>query len=211
MSVETVLDVGCGTGGLLRLARKAGHTGRLCGLDPADAMLQQARKQPDIEWVRGKAASGAWDQEFELIIMTGHAIQVILEDDEIHATLAAIRSALTEHGRFAFETRNPRVRAWERWIPQNATEVVDATGSIVRKWHEIEAVHGDIVSYTNTFTSPNWDRPLITRSAQRFLDANSLSSFLSTAGLAIDEQFGDWDRQPLTDASPEIITIARRE
>jgi hypothetical protein len=31
-----------------------------------------------------------------------------------------------------------------------------------------------------------------------------LSSFLSDAGLAIAEQFGDWDAQPLTDVSPEI-------
>jgi hypothetical protein len=37
-----------------------------------------------------------------------------------------------------------------------------------------------------------------------------LSSFLSGAGLVIEEQFGDWDRSPLTDTSPEIITIARR-
>jgi hypothetical protein len=36
-----------------------------------------------------------------------------------------------------------------------------------------------------------------------------LSAFLSGAGLAIEEQFGDWTRQPLTGASPEIITIAR--
>jgi hypothetical protein len=36
-----------------------------------------------------------------------------------------------------------------------------------------------------------------------------VSKFLSDAGLAIDEQSGDWDRQPLTDMSPEIITIAR--
>jgi hypothetical protein len=47
------------------------------------------------------------------------------------------------------------------------------------------------------------------RSTLRFLDADSVSWFLSDAGLAIEEQFGDWDRQPLTDASPEIITIAR--
>ena len=54
------------------------------------------------------------------------------------------------------------------------------------------------------------DRPKVSRSTLRFLDAESLSSFLSDAGLAIEEQFGDWDRQPLTDTSPEIITIARR-
>ena len=63
MSAETVLDVGCGTGELLRLARQAGHSGRLSGVDPANAMLQQARKRPDIEWVLGAAASGAGDRQ----------------------------------------------------------------------------------------------------------------------------------------------------
>jgi len=66
------------------------------------------------------------------------------------------------------------------------------------------------VTYTTTFTSPSWDRPQILHGRQRFLDLDSLSSFLSAAGLAIAEQFGDWDRQPLTDTSPEIITIAKR-
>lgn len=210
MSAESVLDVGCGAGGLLRLARQAGHTGRLCGLDPAEAMLQQARKRPDIEWVLGDATVGAWDQEFDLVVMTGHAIQVIMEDAEIRATLAAIRSALTEHGRFVFETRNPLVRAWESWTPDNAVEIVDAAGAVVRKWHEIDTVDGNVVTYTSTFTSPGWDRPQILQGRQRFLGVDSLSSFLSGAGLAIEKQFGNRERQPLTDASPEIITIARR-
>jgi hypothetical protein len=34
--------------------------------------------------------------------------------------------------------------------------------------------------------------------------------FLSDADLAIEQEFGDRGRQPLTRASPEIITIARR-
>ncbi|MEK8169819.1 winged helix-turn-helix transcriptional regulator [Streptomyces sp. M19] len=43
MSARSVLDVGCGTGALLRGARENGHTGRLCGLDPAVGMLEVAR------------------------------------------------------------------------------------------------------------------------------------------------------------------------
>ena len=39
-------------------------------------------------------------------------------------------------------------------------------------------------------------------------DLDALSRFLSDAGFAIEQQFGDWERQPLTDDSPEIITIA---
>ena len=210
MSAESVLDVGCGTGELLRTARKAGHTGRLCGLDPAEAMLDQARKRPDIEWVHGDLASVDWRSEFDLVVMTGHAFQVLLEDDQLHASLSAIRSALTEDGRFVFETRNPSTRGWEAWTPDNAVEISHG-GNVVRMAHQVETpVAGDVVSFTATYTSPSWDEPLVSRSTLRFLDADSLSTFLSGAGLIVEEQFGDWDRRPLTDTSPEIITVARR-
>ena len=142
--------------------------------------------------------------------MTGHAFQVFVEDDQLHASLAAIRSALTEDGRFVFETRNPSVRGWETWTPDNAVEIAHG-GNVVRMAHQVETpVAGDVVSFTATYTSPSWDEPLVSRSTLRFLDADSLSAFLSGAGLIIEEQFGDWGKQPLTDMSPEIITVARR-
>jgi hypothetical protein len=174
-------------------------------------MLAQAAKRSDVEWILGDLASVGWDRQFDLVVMTGHAFQVLVDDDELRASLAAIRSALTEEGRFAFETRNPLVRAWERWTPDNAVEATDTSGGVVRMEHEVETpVEGDIVSFTTTFESAGWDRPQVSRSTLRFLDAESLSSFLSAGGLAIEEQFGDWDRQPPTDTCPEIITVARR-
>jgi hypothetical protein len=75
-------------------------------------MLDQARTRSDIEWILGDLVSVDWDQEFNLVVMTGHAFQVLVEDDEIRASLTAIRSALTEEGHFAFDTRNPLVREW---------------------------------------------------------------------------------------------------
>jgi ubiquinone/menaquinone biosynthesis C-methylase UbiE len=210
MSAGAVLDVGCGTGALLHRVRKSGHSGRLCGLDPADGMLRQARRRSDIEWVHGDLGGVAWDQEFDLVIMTGHAFQVLL-DDEIRTALAAIRSALVDGGHFAFETRNPLAREWESWTPENAVEVVDAGGTAVRMTHEVETpVDGQFVSFRTTFTSSAWAHPQMSHSTLRFLDAEALSQSLSEAELAIEEQFGDWDRRPLTDTSPEIITVARR-
>ena len=211
MSARAVLDVGCGTGALLRLARESGHTGRLCGLDPANGMLNQARRWPDIEWVHGDLAGIRWDREFDLVVMTGHAFQEFIADDEIRAAFAAIRSALIDGGHFAFETRNPLVRAWERWPERYSGEVTDATGAVVRCAYRVETpVVGGVVQSISTFTSPGWDHPEVSRGTLRFLDAASLSAFLSGAGLMIEEQFGDWAGNPPTDTSPEIITIACR-
>jgi SAM-dependent methyltransferase len=211
MSAGAVLDVGCGTGALLHGAREAGHRGRLCGLDPAGGMLQQARKRSDVEWVLGDLSSVAWDQDFDLVVMTGHAFQVFVGDDELRAALAAIRAALRDSGRFGFETRNPLVRAWEAWTPDHAVEIVGTAGESVRMAHEVERpVDGEVVAFRTTFTSAAWQRPEVSHSRLRFLDTGKLSSFLSDAGLTIEQQYGDWDRQSLTATSPEIITIARR-
>jgi len=209
MSAEAVLDVGCGTGAILHGARRAGHAGRLCGLDPAGAMLAHARTRSDIEWILGDLAAVEGQRAFDLVVMTGHAFQVFLEDDEVRSSLTAIRSVLVDDGRFAFETRNPGARTWEHWTPDHAVEVVCPDGAAVRMAHQVEPPRGDLVSFTITFTSTRWDRPRTSRSTLLFLDADALSTFLADAGLAIEEQFGDWDRQPLADRSPEIITIAR--
>ena len=211
MSARSVLDVGCGTGALLRAARRSGHTGRLCGLDPADAMLEQARRCADIEWILGDVASVPWEREFNLIVMTGHVFQVFIDDGELHASLEAIRSALTDDGRFVFETRNPVARAWEAWTPDHAVEIADGTGAVVRMAHQVDRpVAGDIVSFTTTYTSTAWKQPEVSRSRLRFMKAEALSRALASAGLLIEDQFGNWDRSPLTDTSPEIITTARR-
>lgn len=212
MASESVLDVGTGTGLLLRKARELGHDGRLVGLDPAGAMLDIGRRdRPDVEWITGDLSTCAFEDEFDLIVMTGHAFQVFVEDDHIRKTLDAVRRALTDDGRFAFETRNPADRYWERWIPENATQIDHPDGGVVRMEHQAEfPVEGDVVSFTTTFTSPTFSGPERSRSTLRFLDAEALAGFLTDAGLVIVEQYGYWDRSPLTDTSPEIITIARQ-
>ncbi len=192
LRARAVLDVGCGTGALLRLARESGHAGRLIGLDPAAGMLDQARRWPDIEWVHGDLASVGWEREFDLVVMTGHAFQEFIADDELREALAAIRSALVAGGRFAFETRNPLVRGWEQWETRYSGAVTDDSGATVRCDYRVEMpVKGGIVRSVSTFTSPGWNHPEVSHGALRFLDADTLSAFLSHAVLAIEEQFGD--------------------
>ncbi|MFF3936498.1 class I SAM-dependent methyltransferase [Streptomyces phaeofaciens] len=210
-SAGSVLDVGCGTGRLLARAAADGHPGRLTGLDPAAAMLVQARRRaPGVEWVLGDLRCQRWQGDFELVVMTGHAFQTLLDDEELRTALRAVRSALGADGRFVFETRNPAARAWERWTPDRVHEVTDADGRTVRVWHEVEGAGpaGDRVTFTETYDRPGWPRPRSSRATLRFLPPARLTDFLTEAGLRVAERYGDWDRGPLTETSPEIITVA---
>ncbi|MEU3978606.1 class I SAM-dependent methyltransferase [Streptomyces sp. NPDC026672] len=210
MSARSVLDVGCGTGQLLARARREGHEGTLTGLDPAAAMLIQARhREPDVSWVLGDLGTRLWDGEFDLVVMTGHAFQVFAHDDELHEALTAVRSALAPGGRFVFETRHPAGRPWTRWTSDDVRTVTDPEGRAVKVRREVDGTPaGHRVTVKETFESEIWPRPRISRSTLHFPDPDRLSLVLGRAGLRVLEQYGDWERGPLTQASGEIVTVA---
>jgi hypothetical protein len=187
--------------------RQAGHRGRLSGLDPDQSMLDQARQRADIEWILGDAASARWDTEFDLAVMTGHAFQELVTDDEGASCMRAIQAALAEGGRFAFETRHPQARAWERW--NTSDEYRNPDGDPVLVTNKVLDVTGDVVRLTETMTGRWWDGPHAGHGTLRFLAPDGLAAHLRDAGFTIEQQFGDWDKGPLTPASAEIITITR--
>jgi len=218
MDARTVLDVGCGTGKIQRVARERGHTGRLVGLDPADAMLEVGRRdRDDVEWALGDLVSGPYDgaadgpfeDEFDLVLMSGHAFQVFTTDEDLRANLTAVRRALTPDGRFVFETRNPAFRAWEAWVPERVRTVRGPEGRDATCTHRLRGVDGELVTFTSDYRVEGWPEPLVSRSTLRFLDADRLNGFLAETGFEVTAQYGYWDRSPLTDASMEIITFAR--
>ncbi|WP_405682721.1 SAM-dependent methyltransferase [Streptomyces sp. NBC_00057] len=169
-----------GTDGPWRLhrAREAGHTGRLCGLDPDGAALDRASGRGGIEWVLGRAEEAVWEGEFGLAVMASNVFQVFVTDDELRASLAAIRHALSDGGRFVFGTRNPQARAWEQWNPANHVDVTDHMDRALRVSHFVESVVGDVVTFTGT-TATRAGEPLrIDRTSLRFLDAGRICAFL---------------------------------
>ena len=210
MSANSVLDVGCGTGTLLYHARDAGHSGRLVGLDPDPAMLRQAQARPDIEWLLADAASTPWTGEFELAVMTGHAFQTLISDDVVRQSLRGIHSALIQGGRFAFESRHPQARAWEDWHG-SSFEARNPEGDVVTVSYDVLDVTGDVVRLTETLSGHWWESGSRSDLGElRFMAPDVLARFLDEAGFIIEEQFGDWQRQPIGPTSPEIITIVKK-
>lgn len=210
MEARSVLDVGCGTGTLLRRARAGGHGGRLVGVDPDRAVLDVARRCSDVEWLEGVAASIPWRREFDLAVMAGHAFQCLLTDEDLRASLAAVHGALVPGGRFVFETRNPAARAWERWASGDPIDVVDPAGRALRIAYEVLAVEGDVVTIVETTSGADDGRVLrVDQGRLRFLGAEALAQFLGGAGFVVEAQHGGWSREALEAGSPEIVTSAR--
>lgn len=208
MDASAALDVGCGTGSLLKRARDDGHTGDLCGVDPDPLMLDQARTDARVEWVACDAASMAWESRFDLAVMTGHAFQNLIEDEVVAASLSSIRRSLRPGGRFAFETRHPQARAWDGW--NTSFEVRNADGEPVVVFYEVLDVQDDVVTLTETLAGRWWPQPQVEEGRLRFLDEDALVVALAAAGFAVESRYGGWDRRPIDATSEEIIVTARR-
>lgn len=74
-SVDAVLDVGCGTGQLLRRMARQFPDAQLVGVDPAPGMVKQARAAraggPDIDFVNGSVEKLPFpDDRFDLVLTT---------------------------------------------------------------------------------------------------------------------------------------------
>jgi SAM-dependent methyltransferase len=213
-----ILDMGCGTGWLA--CELAGRGYDVTGADPAAAMLAVARARPGgdrVRWIETTAAGLAGGTRFDLVIMTGHVFQLLLEDGDVRAALGVLAGHLAPGGRIAFETRNPAVREWQDWNPRDTRKRVQAGGLVADVHYDISAVDGELVTYETWFRFADadadadadaGDAAVVVPDTLRFMDQAQVAAFLAEAGLTRVTWYGDWDRSRYGPASPEIIAIA---
>ena len=188
---QTILDLGCGTGLLSLELAKRGH--RVTGVDPAEAMLNVARRAPggtQVEWVLDNAETYRSEQRFDFIFMTGHAFQVLLSDAQIAAAFETLYCHLRDEGRAVFESRNPALD-WDAIWPRDYTmkHGADTIRAVRRMTDTSKAPH---------FLSFAWDYDfgddvITSDSTLRFLTASEILTFASDAGLELMKVSGDWD------------------
>lgn len=175
-------------------------------------MLTVARaKRSDVDFVQASAAGMSLGRRFSLLTMTGHAFQELLSDADITAALANFHDHLEPGGRLAFETRNPAYRAWERWTPQYTSgSVTGPDGHAYDLEMDILGVRGELVEMRGEYRSRHSGQSHVDTGSLRFVPPDRLRAFLADAGFTIEDWYGDWQRGPVTDTSPEVIVIARR-
>jgi ubiquinone/menaquinone biosynthesis C-methylase UbiE len=200
----SVLDLGCGTGTLCCALAERGH--QVIGVDPAAAMLAVARSKTyaeRVEWVESSAQTYRSRQRFDLIVMTGHAFQVLLSDADALAVLKTMRRHLKERGRVAFESRNPRMDWVGEWTARSRT----LPGGQIAETLKITDADGEFISFQTSYRV--LDRTLSTNSTLRFPSREHVEGLITRSGLVVRDLFGAWRAGPFEDArSREMIFIA---
>ena len=198
----TILDLGCGTGTLACALAERGH--QVTGVDPAAGMLNVARRKAfadQVKWVESSAQSYKSNQHFDLIVMTGHAFQVLLTDADTLAVLKTMRDHLNKLGKAVFETRNPRIDWAGEWAARPPRTL---PGTKISENLKITSHDDEYISFQTSYRLPQ--EALTTSSTLRFRSREQIEALIARSGLAVLQVFGDWNAGPFdSGCSREII------
>ena len=222
-----VLEIACGTGRVSIPIARLGFA--VTGLDIVPGMLERARSKSaglPTRWVVGDARTFDLGEQFRLIFLTGNAFQAFLTRADQEALLERVRAHLYAGGLFAFETRNPRWNAdttsstgdlWAnletRDVEEDWRTYTDSSGRDVRL--SKTQVYDHVAQILHWTTYRRWregdqEHTKVTRIALRYTFPQELAALLYYNGFTIIRQYGDWNLEPLTAASPSIIVVCRK-
>lgn len=200
-----VLDVGCGTGTLTCGFAARGHA--VTGVDPSATMLAIARQKPHadrVTWVESSAQAYRSEQPQDLIVMTGHAFQALLGDDDVRSALRSMRASLNDSGLVAFESRNPSIDWAEEWAAQPERILQTSDGPVRCSKDIIEAGAG-YIEFRQTYHFA--DESLGSQSTLRFMSLEEITRAAQAAQLRVREVLGDWDGSAFDSQSQEMIFL----
>lgn len=204
-----ILDLGCGTG--LLADAYARHKNIVTGVDPAEAMLAVARQKPcgdQIEWVQSQAQTFSSQKRFDLIIMTGHAFQVLLEDSDLMATFAVMKKHLLPGGLIVFESRNPSVNWASRW---NYHMELALPSSTVLESRHILSMEGNRMRFELRYQFQDSACETLTSISElRFFSREEIEAPLKDSGLYVETLLGGWRGEPFDESTSEEMIFKVR-
>jgi SAM-dependent methyltransferase len=219
-----VLELGCGTGRVLLPTARAGV--EIAGLDASANMLARCQAKLDAEpeavraraaLVRGDLADFELGRQFSLITIPFRPFQHLLTVEQQLGCLCAVRRHLAPGGRLAFDVFHVEPTsvfdaAWTQ-EKEDAPAARLADGRIVRRTVRIAAFHRaeqiNDVEFCWYVTHTNGRREQIRwRVGLRYFYRFEVEHLLARAGLKVRALYGDVNRSPYGDQSPDMIFVA---
>ncbi|GAA3134526.1 2-polyprenyl-3-methyl-5-hydroxy-6-metoxy-1,4-benzoquinol methylase [Kribbella aluminosa] len=202
-----VLDFGCGTGLLTRSLVASGR--EVIGIDPSPTMLGYARRQPGadaVTWIDGDHRVVQPTGDVDLVVSSGNTMMHVAEHAD---TVAAVAAALRPGGVFAFESRNPAVRAWEQWTSEATYGERDTVAGHLKEWLElIEIADRRVVFDAHNVFEDGHDA--VYRNVLYFRSVEEITADLRAAGFSDVVVDGGWHGEPLAAKSRLLVVRATK-
>ena len=219
-----ILEIASGTGRVLIPIARAGS--EITGVELSHKMIDRCRERvaeerddvrERITLVQADMRDFALAERFALAIIPFRPMQHLITIEDQLSCLDTIRRHLVPGGRLIFDVFNPDLArigspTLAEWEDTPETPLPD--GSSFRRGGRMVAVHrvdqvNDLeLIYYVTFPNGKTERR-VHAFAMRWYLRPELEHLVARAGFTLDAIYGNFDRSPLTDASPEMIVVAR--
>ena len=191
----SVLDLACGGG---RHARLLSHRWTTTGLDLSPVLLNYARKQaPDAAFVRGDMRVLPFaDSVFDVVVNLFTSFGYFADDTSHQRVIGEVARVMRADGTFVLDFLNT-ARIRDRLVPYDERNI---GGRIVEQRREITE-DGRYVIKRICIRDQN--REYTER--VRLFDKDELTAMMKQSGFSIDNVFGSYSGERLTDDSPRVI------
>lgn len=222
-----VLELGCGTGRVLIPIAAAGC--QIVGLDLSEYMLaicrEKLQRQPReaqerVRLVQGSMTDFDIGETFHLAIIPFRAFQHIVPADDQLACLRCVNRHLVKGGRLVFDVFqvDPQ-RMMHNPVYTREHEVFPETGlpdgRKLRRTVQTVAFHRteqfNDMEFVYYVTHPDGRTERLAQAFPfRYFFRYEVEHLLGRCGFKVVELFGDFDRSPLRDDSPQMIFVAEK-
>ena len=220
---DPVLELGCGTG---RITMALAQTGkRVTGLDLSERMLEGAAKKraalnkeerERVHLVQADMIQFDLGEKFQLIIIPFRPFQHLLEVRDQVACLERCRNHLRPGGRLildVFQTDAERMHDPVHMRESPLIEYKTSDGRQVRISERVAAFHRaeqrNNVEMVYTIEHPGGKKErLVFAWPLRYFFRYEVEHLLARCGFRVSAEYGDFDRTPIRDNSPEMIFVA---
>jgi len=220
---DPVLELGCGTGRVTMALAQAGK--RVTGLDLSERMLERAVKKraalfteerERIHLVQGDMARFDLGEKFRLIIIPFRPLQHLLEVKQQTDCLECARKHLAPGGRLVldvFQTDAERMHDPVHMREMLVTEYNTADGRRVKITERVAAFHraeqiNDVEMIFSVVHPGGRQERMVFAWPLRYFFRYEVEHLLARCGFQVVAQYGNFDRTPILDDSPEMIFVA---
>jgi len=223
---DPILELGCGTGRITMALAEEGK--RITGLDLSGRMLERAAKKraalfteerERVHLVQADMARFDLGEKFRLVIIPFQPFQHLLEVQEQLNCLECVRKHLALGGRLildVFQTDAERMHDPVHMRETLVTEYKTTDGRQVRiservaAFHRAEQINDVEMIYSVVHPGGRQER-LVFAWPLRYFFRYEVEHLLARCGFRIAAEYGDFDRTPIHDESPEMIFVAESQ